>query len=95
MGVLKELRNKVYMPWKQKQWNTPNVAHDNAKEVQFQASLMFGFTDKNEMEKFFKSEVVKNLSDRISIFCSAVHAYEIAETLTYVKNGEELSHYQK
>ncbi len=83
IGILKELRNKVYNPWKQKQWNTPNVEHDNDKSVQFQASLMLGFENKNEMEK---------LSDRISVFCSAVHAYEIEETLTFVKEGKELSH---
>jgi len=91
-GVLQELRSKIYMPWKQKQWNTPNVAHDNPKEVQFQASLMLGFTDKNAMEEFFKGEDVKNLSDRLSVFCSAIHAYEIYETLTFVKDGKELSH---
>lgn len=90
-GVLKELRSKSYNPWKKKQWDTPNVLHDNATEVQFQASLMLGFTDKNAMEAFFKSDAVNKLSDRISIFCSAVHAYEISETLTFVKNGKQLS----
>lgn len=90
-GMLKEFRSKLYAPWKQKQWDTPNVLHDNAKEVQFQASLMLGFTDKKAMEEFFKSEAVKKLSDRISIFCLAVHAYEIAETITFVKDGKQLS----
>jgi hypothetical protein len=94
-GVLQELRSKAYNPWKQKQWNTPNVAHDNAKEVQFQASLMLGFTDKKSMEDFFNSEAVKKMSDRISFFCSAVHAYEISETLTFVKDGKQLLHYEK
>jgi hypothetical protein len=87
-GVLKDLRSKVYNPWKQKQWDTPNVAHDNDKSVQFQASVMLGFTDKNEMEKFFASDDVKKLSVRISEFCSAVHGYENFETLTFVKDGE-------
>jgi hypothetical protein len=87
-GLLKELRSKAYSPWKESQWNTPDVLHDNAKEVQFQASLILGFTDITAMEKFFKSEAVKKLSDRISIFCSAVHAYEISETLTFVKEGK-------
>jgi hypothetical protein len=90
-GKLKELRNKVYNPWKQKQWNTPNVEHDNDKSVQFQASLMLGFTDKSEMEKFFNGDELKKISERISVFCSAVHAYEISETLTFVKEGKELS----
>lgn len=89
-GMLKELRNKAYNPWKQKQWNTPNVEHDNDKTVQFQASLMLGFTDKNGMEKFFNSEEIKKLSERISIYCSAVHAYEIAETITFVKDGKPI-----
>ena len=89
---MNELRSKVYNPWKQKQWNTPNVLHDNPKEMQFRASLMLGFTDKKAMEEFFKNDAVKKLSDRIAIFCSAVHAYEISETLTFVKEGKELSH---
>jgi hypothetical protein len=69
-GKLKELRNKVYNPWKQKQWNTPNVEHDNDKSVQFQASLMLGFPDKSEMEKFFNGDELKKISERISVFCS-------------------------
>jgi hypothetical protein len=89
-GVLKELRSKTYNTWKQKQWNTPNVAHDNDKSVQFQASLMLGFTDKSEMEKFFNSDEVKKLSERIAFFCSAVHAYENFETITFVKDGKQI-----
>lgn len=88
--VLKELRNKVYNPWKQEQWNTPNVQHDNDNSVQFQASLMLGFSNKSQMEKFFNSQEIKNLSVRISIFCSVVHAYEISETITFVKNGKHI-----
>jgi hypothetical protein len=94
-GVLKELRSKVYMPWKQKQWNTPNVAHDNPKQLQFQASIMLGFADKSAMDKFFEGDAVKKLSERLSAFCSAVHAYDIEHTLTYVSNGKELSHYRE
>ena len=87
-GLLKELRSKTYNPWKESQWDTPNVLHDNAKEVQFQASIIIGFSDKNGMAQFFKSEALKNLSERISLFCTAVHAYEIEETLTFVKEGK-------
>lgn len=89
-GLLKELRNKKYNAWKQSQWNTPNVLHDNDKNVQFQASLMLGFTSKNEMEQFFNSNELKKLSDRIAQFCSAVDAYEIAETITFVKDGKHI-----
>lgn len=86
-GVLKELRNKTYNPWKQKQWNTPNVEHDNDKNDQFQASLMLGFANKNDMEKFFASKALKNLSGRIATYCAAVDAYEIQETITFVEKG--------
>lgn len=89
-GLLKELRNKVYNPWKQKQWNTPNVAHDNDKADQFQASIMLGFANKSEMEKFFKSEIIKKLSDRIAAYCSAVDAYDVFETITFVKDGKQI-----
>lgn len=89
-GMLKELRNKVYNPWKQKQWDTPNVLHDNESKDQFQASLILGFANKNEMEKFFNSEAVKNLSGRIATYCAAVDAYEIAETITFVQAGKKI-----
>ena len=56
---------------------------------------MLGFKDQKYMEEYFKSEAVKKLSDRISMFCSAVHAYEISETLTFVKDGKQLLHYEK
>lgn len=88
-GMLKELRSKVYNPWKQKQWNTPNVLHDNDKADQFQASLMLGFANKSEMEKFFNSQEIKKLSDKIATFCSAVNAYEVFETITFVKEGKQ------
>lgn len=91
IGILKELKNKVYNPWKQKQWNTPNVLHDNDMADQFQASLILGFTDKNEMNYFFKGKELKKLSERISIYCEAVHAYEIFETLTFVKDGKKIN----
>ncbi|WP_341908389.1 hypothetical protein [Fluviicola taffensis] len=90
-NLLKELRNKTYNPWKQKQWNTPNVEHDNDKNVQFHASLMLGFSNNDEMEKFFKSEEIKKLSERIRIYCSAIHAYSIQETITFVKEGKKMT----
>lgn len=90
-GVLKELRSKVYNAWNQDEWNTPNVEHDNEKAVQFQASLILGFKDKKAMKQFFKRNDVKKMSDRLSVFCSAVHAYKVQETLTFVANGKELS----
>jgi hypothetical protein len=28
-GVLSELRTQTFLPWYEKLWDTPNVAHDN------------------------------------------------------------------
>ncbi len=91
IGVLRELRNKVYSPWKQKQWDTPNVMHDNAIADQFQSSLMLGFGSKGEMDNFFRSEAVKMLSEKIAVYCSAIHAYEILETITFVSEGVKVN----
>lgn len=94
-GVLEELRVRSYLPFMRGLWNPPHVLHDNAKEVQFQASLTVGFTDRDVMIQFFESEAIQKISERLSLFCSAVHAYEIHETLTFVKDGKQLSHYIK
>jgi hypothetical protein len=40
-GVLKELRAQVFMPWSEKLWDTPNVAHDNPADQRFHASPRF------------------------------------------------------
>jgi hypothetical protein len=89
-GVLKELRTQVFMPWIEKLWDTPNVAHDNPTDQRFHASLVLGFTDTNALRTFFGSGEIATLSGRLPEFVSAVHAYEIAETLTYVKDGKVL-----
>jgi len=57
--------------------------------------VTIGFADKNVMDKFFAGDAVKNLSERSSIFWSAVHACKIQQTLTYVIGGTELSHFQE
>ena len=90
-GKLKELRSKIYEPWKKKQWNTPNVAHDNDINVQFQASLILGFATDNLMNDFFKSKELMQLAERLAIFCSAIHGYKIENTITYVEEGKLLT----
>ena len=94
-GVLKELRTQVFMPWSERLWDTPNVAHDNPKDQRFHASLILGFTDISALRAFFASDAVSKLSAKLPSFVSAIHAYEMPEALTYVKNGKALSHYEK
>jgi hypothetical protein len=93
-GALRELRSQVFMPWIQRLWDTPNVAHDNPTDQRFHASLILGFSDPNALRSFFESEEITTLSGKLPGFVSAVHAYEVTEALTYVKDGKILPHYQ-
>jgi hypothetical protein len=92
-GVLTELRTQVFMPWNEKLWDTPNVAHDNPADQRFHASLMLGFADESARAAFFESDEIAKLSDELSMLSSAVHAYDVSEALTYVKEAEVLPHY--
>jgi hypothetical protein len=94
MGVMRELRTQVFMPWNQKLWNTPHVAHDNPTDQRLHASLILGFADASARAAFFDRDEITALSDRLSVFASAVHAYEVSEALTYVKQGKVLPHYE-
>ena len=65
-GALTELRTQVFMPWNEKLWDTPNVAHDNPADQRFHASLMLGFADASERAAFFDSDELAKLSDGLS-----------------------------
>ena len=93
-GPLRELRTQVFMPWIERLWDTPNVAHDNPTDQRFHASLIVGFTDTNALRPFFDSREIATLSGNLPDFVSAVHAYEVTEALTYVKGGNVLPYYQ-
>ena len=93
-GALRELRTQVFMPWIQRLWDTPNVAHDNPTDQRFHASLMIGFTDTDALRAFFGSGEIATLSRKLGESVSAVHAYEVTEALTYVQDGRVLPHYQ-
>ncbi|MGE0569898.1 MAG: strictosidine synthase [Dehalococcoidia bacterium] len=93
-GSLRELRTQVFMPWIKRLWDTPNVAHDNPADQHFHASLILGFTDANARRAFFGGGEIATLSGRLSRFVSAVHAYEVTEGLTYVRDGKVLPNFQ-
>jgi hypothetical protein len=92
-GPLRELRTQVFMPWIQRLWDTPNVAHDNPTDQRFHASLILGLTDTNALRALFGSGVIASVSGKLPEFVSAVHAYEVTEALTYVKDGKVLPQY--
>ncbi len=92
--AMKELRTQVFLPWIEKLWDTPNIAHDNPTDQRFHASLILGFSDTDALRAFFGSGEIETISDELPKFVSAVHAYEVTEALTYVKDGNVLPHYQ-
>jgi len=94
-GVLKELRTQIFLPWNQKLWDTPSVAHDNPRDQRFHASLILGFTDTAARDAFFASSVIEELSNQLTPLASAIHAYDVTAALTYVKNGEILPQYEE
>ena len=91
-GALRELRTQVFLPWIERLWNTPNVAHDNPTDQRFHASLILGFADTDPLRAFFGSGEIAALSGKLPEFVSAIHAYEVTEALTYVKDGTVLPH---
>ena len=82
------------MPWIKRLWDTPNVAHDNPTDQRFHASLILGVADTNALRAFFGSGEIATLSRKLPEFVSAVHAYEVTEALTYVKDGKVLPNFQ-
>jgi hypothetical protein len=94
-GELKELRTQVFLPWIQRLWDTPDVAHDNPTDQRFHASLLLGFADAGAMRAYFAGDAVTKLSAALPRFVSAVHAYDVSAALTYVKNGRILPAYEK
>ncbi len=94
-GVLKELRTQTFLPWIEKLWDTPNVAHDNPRDQRFHASVSLGFTDAAARDAFFASDVIQDLSHQLAPLVSAIHAYDVDAALTYVKNGHILPHYEQ
>ncbi len=94
-GTLGELRTQTFLPWIEKLWDTPNVAHDNPRDQRFHASVSLGFTDTAAREAFFTDTAVGKLSGRLAPLVCAIHAYEVTAALTYVKNGEILPRYEQ
>ncbi|KRE54774.1 strictosidine synthase [Arthrobacter sp. Soil736] len=94
-GVLKELRTQTFLPWSEKLWDTPSVAHDNPHDQRFHASVILGFATTATRDAFFTSSPVENLSRQLAPLASAIHAYDIEAALTYVKHGHALPHYEE
>jgi hypothetical protein len=92
-GVLKELRTQTFLPWNKRTWDTPDVAHDNPADQRFHASLILGFSDTAARSAFFEGTETQQLSQTLAPVASAIHAYDVSATLTFVKDGEILPHH--
>ena len=94
-GVVRELRTQTFLPWYEKLWDTPNVAHDNPAGQRLHASLILGFTNAQQRAGFFHGREIESLSSTLAPLTSAIHAYDVSTALTYVKDGTILPHYQR
>lgn len=70
-GVLTELRTQSFLPWVEKLWDTPHVAHDNPTDQHLHASVSLGFVDQAARSAFLASDQVANLSASLSESTSA------------------------
>jgi hypothetical protein len=94
-GVLEELRTQTFLPWNEKTWDTPDVAHDNPDDQRFHASLILGFAETSARTAFFGGADIERLSQTLAPVASAIHAYDVSAALTYVKDGVILPRYQE
>lgn len=94
-GILKDLRTQVFLPWTEKTWDTPHVAHDNPGDQHLHASLMLGFADDDARDAFFTGAHAAGLSELIAPHASAIHAYDVTAALTYVADSTILPHFEQ
>jgi hypothetical protein len=93
-GLLRELRTQTFLPWNEKLWDTPNVAHDNPADQRFHASLILGFADAQQQAGFFHDREIVS-ANALARLTSAIHAYDVSAALIFVKDGMILPHYQQ
>ncbi len=94
-GNLTELRSQTFLPWAEKTWDTPDVAHDNPRDQRYHASLILGFDTVATRDAFFMAPETQRLSSLIAPSVSAIHAYDVTETHTFVQDGHVLPIPQK
>lgn len=87
---LTELRTQLFIPWSEKTWDTPNVQHDNPPDQRFHASIILGFATHAERDAYFAGPRTARLSPVLAELVSAVHAYDVANVLTFVERGTVL-----
>lgn len=76
---LTELRTQAFLPWSEKMWDSPNVAHDNPGTARFHASIIMGFAGADDRDNFFTAGGAGGVSSLLAPAVSAIHAYDVAK----------------
>ena len=93
-GVLTELRTQSFLPWVEKLWDTPNVAHDNPTDQHLHASVSLGFADQAARRR--SSPATRSRTcQRPCRSPPQPYAYDVSAALTYVRDGIILPHYEQ
>ena len=84
-GVV-DLRTYTFVPFNEKHWNTPDVAHDYPAGQQFHAAIVLGAGDSATLQQAL-SRTSDQLSGALREHCAAIHAYDVEQTYDYVRDG--------
>lgn len=90
---LRTRRGESVLAWNEKTWDTPNVAHDNPADQHLHASVILGFADDTPRDGLYADQA-SELTALLAPHLSAIHAYDAADALTYVRNSEIMPHYE-
>lgn len=67
------------------------MAHDNPTDQHLHASVILGFGDDSARDRFY-ADHAPDLSTLLAPHVAAIHAYDVTDALTYVKDSQILPH---
>lgn len=82
-----ELHTQVFLPWSKSFWDSKQVAHDYPSDYQFHASIVIGAESKDKLLNALHEISTIELNSEIVQQCVAIHAYAVANTYIYCKDG--------
>ena len=96
-GVLKELRTQTFLPWIEKLWDTPERRARQPRTTSSSTPRSCsGSPTPRHGDAFFDQQRDRGpVQTELAPLASAIHAYDVAAALTYVKNGAILPHYEQ
>ncbi|MEU6587564.1 SMP-30/gluconolactonase/LRE family protein [Nocardia sp. NPDC046763] len=82
-----EVRTQAFLPFSKLMWDSPGVAHDYPSDQRYHAAIFLGATDSDALSAALNSPDLAVLADGVAAVCSAVHAYPVAATYVYRREG--------